>query len=107
VEALEQLMETHSKRRTLRVGNELTSSAFTEWCGVQGIELRFIEPGKPDQNAYIERFKRTCRDEVLAAYVFDSIEQVGELTEAWLPEYNEGGTARRHPAVAKPGEAPR
>ena len=79
----------HLQSGIWRNGSELTSSAFTEWCAEQHIELRFIQPGKPDQNAYIERFNRTYRDEVLDAYVFDSIEQVREVTETWLPEYNE------------------
>ena len=70
-------------------GSELTSIAFTEWCQVRGIELRFIQPGKPDQNPFIERFNKTYRNEVLNAYVFDSIEQVREITESWLREYNE------------------
>ena len=88
---MEQLIEMHRKPSALRVdnGSELTSSAFTEWCEAQGIELMFIEPGKPDQNAYIERFNRTYREEVLDAYLFDSIEQVRDVTEAWLPQYNE------------------
>jgi putative transposase len=70
-------------------GRELTSSAFTEWCERHGIELRFIQPGKPDQNAFIERFNKTYRDEVLDAYVFESVEEVREITESWLHEYNE------------------
>ena len=49
----------------------LASDAFTEWCREQDIELRFIQPGKPDENAYIERSNRTYRDEVLSAYLFD------------------------------------
>jgi putative transposase len=53
-------------------GSELTSQAFTDWCRQQDIELRFIQPGKPNQNAYIERFNRTYREEVLSAYLFDS-----------------------------------
>jgi putative transposase len=70
-------------------GSELTSIAFTEWCAERGIELRFIQPGKPDQNAFIERFNKTYRDEVLDAYVFESIDRVRMITEDWLCEYNE------------------
>jgi putative transposase len=91
IRVMEQLIELHGKPRALRLdnGSELTSTAFTEWCAKQQIELRFIQPGKPDQNAFIERFNRTYRDEVLDAYVFDSLDQVREITESWLPEYNE------------------
>ena len=91
IRVMEQLIELHGKPRALRQdnGSELTSSAFTEWCAEQLIELRFIQPGKPDQNAFIERFNKTYRDEVLDAYVFDSLDQVREITESWLREYNE------------------
>jgi putative transposase len=70
-------------------GPELTSQTFTGWCKEQDIELRFIQPGKPDQNAYIERFNRTYREEVLSAYLFDSLQDVREITEEWLERYNE------------------
>jgi len=91
IRVMEQLIELHGKPKALRLdnGSELTSIAFTEWCQVRGIEPRFIQPGKPDQNAFIERFNKTYRDEVLDAYVFDSIEQVREITDTWLPQYNE------------------
>lgn len=91
IRVMEQLIELYGKPQALRLdnGSELTSIAFTEWCSEQRIELRFIQPGKPDQNAYIERFNKTYRNEVLGAYVFDSIEQVRAITESWLREYNE------------------
>lgn len=86
-----QLIDLHGRPRAIRCDNgpELTSEAFTSWCRSQDIELRFIQPGKPDQNAYIERFNRTYREEVLSAYLFDSLDEVREITEEWLKQYNE------------------
>jgi putative transposase len=90
---LEQRIELHGRPAALRLDNgaELTSHAFIDWAAERGIELRFIEPGKPNQNAFIERFNRTYRTEVLNPYVFESIEQVQQLTDDWLIEYNEQG----------------
>ena len=91
IRVMEQLIELYGKPRALPLdnGSELTSIVFTEWCNERGIELRFIQPGKPDQNAFIERFNKTYRNEVLDAYVFESIDQVRAITETWLREYNE------------------
>jgi len=91
IRVLEQLIEMHGKPQALRVDNgaELTASAFTEWCEQRQIQIWFIQPGKPDQNAFIERFNRSYREEVLDAYLFESIAQVREITENWLREYNE------------------
>ena len=88
---LEQLIEIYGRPAAIRCDNgpELTSYAFTDWCKAKDIALRFIQPGKPDQNAFIERFNRTYRDEVLDAYIFDSISEVREITDNWLRRYNE------------------
>ena len=88
---MEQLIEIHGKPLAIRCdnGSELTSYDFTEWCQIKGIAIRFIQPGKPDQNAFIERFNRTYREEVLTPYLFDSIEDVRQITDEWLERYNE------------------
>jgi putative transposase len=75
---------------------ELTAEAFVEWCKAQRIGIGYIQPGKPDQNAFIERFNRTFREEVLDAYLFNSLEQVRQITEAWLTTYN---TERPHDSL--------
>jgi putative transposase len=91
VRVMNQLIELHGKPEALRLdnGSELTSHAFQDWARERGIALRFIEPGKPNQNAYIERFNKTYREEVLSAYLFESIEQVQRITDDWLIDYNE------------------
>ena len=91
VRLMEQLIEVYGRPAAVRVDNgpELTAQVLVDWCARQGIELRYIQPGKPDQNAYIERFNRSYREEVLSAYVFESLEQVRALTDEWLQTYNE------------------
>lgn len=100
IRVLDQLIEMHGKPSALRLdnGSELTAHFFGDWARERGIDLRFIEPGKPNQNAFIERFNRTYRTEVLDAYVFESLEQVQQITETWLTEYNE---QRPHDALGR------
>ena len=100
VRVLEQLGEVYGLPETLRLDNgpELRSTALTEWCEDRGIELRYIQPGKPSQNAFIERFNRTYRHEVLDAYLFSDLDQVREITEEWIKDYNED---RPHTANGK------
>ena len=80
--------------RTLNVLDEgvregLAIEVDTSLPAERGIALRYIQPGKPDQNAFIERFNRTYRTEVLNAYVFESLEQVREISAEWLHRYND------------------
>lgn len=90
IRVLERLIDQHGKPEALRMDNgpEFTSATFEEWCQQRGIARMYIAPGKPDQNAFIERFNRTYRSEVLDAYLFESIEQVQLLTNDWLTVYN-------------------
>jgi putative transposase len=52
------------------------------------VAIHYIQPGKPDQNAFIERFNRSYRTEVLNAHVFDSTTELQALTDTWLRIYN-------------------
>lgn len=100
VRALEQIGSMRGLPEAIRCDNgpELTSGVLKEWCEERGVELRFIQPGKPNQNAYIERFNRTYREEVLNAYLFESLDEVRQITEKWLEVYNE---QRPHDALGK------
>jgi putative transposase len=70
-------------------GAEMMAQLFVDWCREEDIEIAYIQPGKPNQNAYIERFNRSFRTEVLDANIFSSLGQVRELAWAWLLSYNE------------------
>ena len=75
----------------LRMDNEpeFISAALAEWAEDHGIKLEFIKPGKSTQNSDIERFNRTYRDEVLNMYLFRTLNEVREITETWMRQYNE------------------
>ena len=70
-------------------GPENIASHFKLWANLHKIEIQYIQPGKPAQNGYIERFNRSYREEVLNMYLFDHIEQAQDLTDKWLVHYNE------------------
>jgi putative transposase len=91
VRVLDRVAAVRSYPNRLRADNgpELTSVALAEWAEEHGVELEFIQPGRPMQNGFIERFNRTFREEVLDMYVFRNIGEVRQITENWLTEYNE------------------
>lgn len=70
-------------------GPEFLARRFVAWCAEHGIEMRYIQPGKPNQNAFIERFNRTFRHTVLDLYLFDDLDQVREAAHRFLVDYNE------------------
>lgn len=91
VRVLERLVTLRGAPKALRSDNgpEFLAEVYTDWCQANGIELRYIQPGKPDQNAYVERFNRSYRQEVLDAYLFASLDEVRRISEQWLTVYNE------------------
>jgi transposase InsO family protein len=70
-------------------GKEFCGRAMVTWARERGVQLRLIQPGKPNQNAYIERFNRTFREEVLDQHLFARLEDVREAAYWWMLDYNE------------------
>jgi len=100
VRTMEQLRLWRGLPKAIRLDNgpEGCAQVFVDWCAAHGVELRYIQPGKPNQNAFIERFNRTYREEVLNAYVFETLDDVRAITEQWLRTYNE---QRPHDALGR------
>jgi len=84
----------------LRMGNgpEFISVKLADWAEEHEVELEFIQPGKPFQNSYVERFNRTFRNEVLDRHLFFSLSEVREEADRWMVEYN---TERPHDSLGK------
>ena len=78
-------------------GPEGTSKAMFAWSERTGVTLRFIEPGKPVQSAFVESFNGRCRDECLNQHWFRTLRHASEEIEAWRVEYN---TERPHSSLA-------
>jgi transposase InsO family protein len=70
-------------------GPEFTGKAMLNWAHRKAIALRLIEPGKPNQNAYVESFNGRFRDECLNEHWFVSIAHARAVIEAWRQEYND------------------
>ncbi len=100
VRVLDQLLTLYGCSQALRPDNgpELTAQVFVDCCDRNGLARLYIQPGKPVKNAFIERFNRTFREEVLDAYLLVSTPEVQELSDAWLTTYNEH---RPHDALGR------
>ena len=90
VRALNQIIEWRGAPRTIRVDNgpEYVSGTLMEWAENKGIALAHIQPGKPQQNAYVERYNRTVRHEWLDLHIFETIDEVQQIATEWLWSYN-------------------
>lgn len=79
----------YPERLRLDNGPEFVAIALAEWAEAKGVQLEFIQPGRPMQNGFIERFNGSYRKGVLDLYVFRNLTEVREHTERWLHDYNE------------------
>jgi putative transposase len=82
------LLRGYPKELRMDNGPENISRVMKQWAQDHNVALKFIEPGKPAQNGYIERFNRTYREEILDMYLFRNIDEVQQLTDQWMREYN-------------------
>lgn len=90
VRTLEQLIEWKGKPAAIRCDNgpEYTGNILISWAAQQNIMLRFIQPGKPQQNAYIERYNRTVRYDWLGQHLFTSLDELQNYATGWQWFYN-------------------
>lgn len=91
VRIFERLLATRGLPQVLRTDNgpEFLGDAFVSWSKSVGMAIQYIQPGEPNQNAYIERFNRTLRGELLDQYLFATLDDVREAVWWWQIEYNE------------------
>lgn len=90
IRVLEQLKTVRPLPKMIRTDNgpEFISCKLDQWCRSNGITLAYIQPGKPTQNAYVERFNGSMRRELLSAYVFRTLGEVRAKAEEWMFDYN-------------------
>ena len=90
IRALNQIIEWRGKPLAIRCDNgpENISGVIQAWAQQAGITLQYIQPGKPQQNAYIERFNRTVRYEWLSQYYWKDLDEVRDFATQWVWHYN-------------------
>lgn len=105
IRSLEQIIEWRGKPSAIRADNgpEYIAQVLVDWANKNHITLMYIQPGKPTQNAYVERFNRTARHEWLDLHDFESVEHAQHLATQWQWVYNNerpntavGGVPPRH-----------
>jgi len=98
IRALNKLIGKRGKPANIRTDNgpEFISNQLQQWCQENQITLHYIQPGRPMQNAYIERKNGSLRRELLNAYLFNSLAEVRVMVEEWRIDYN---TERPHKSL--------
>ena len=90
IRALNQISEWRGKPKAIRCDNGpvYISGKLIAWAEAQQIRIEYIQPGKPQQNAYVERFNRTVCYEWLSRYYWESLEEVRHFATNWMYDYN-------------------
>jgi len=103
VNVLNKIIEWRGKPQEIRVDNgpEFISNVLKNWAADKNIRLKHIQPGSPTQNAYIERFNRFFREDILDAYIFNDLREVKQLAWKWMRDYN-----HTHPHKSLGGMSP-
>ena len=98
IQILERLIESRGKPKAIKSdnGTEFTSNAILNWTSDNGLKWQYIQPGKPQQNGYIESFNGKCRDECWNENLFFSVAHASEIAEKWRSDYNH---ARPHSSL--------
>ncbi len=104
IRALDNIIEWRGKPRAIRCDNgpEFISTHLIAWAERRGIRIEYIQPGQPQQNAYVERYNRTVRYDWLAHHLFDTVDEVQDFATRWLWTYN-----HERPNMALGGATPK
>ena len=89
IRSLDQIIEWRGKPSAIRCeGPEYISAVTQAWAARHGIRIDFIQPGQPQQNAYVERYNRTVRYDWLAHHLFEALDEIQEFATNWSWTYN-------------------